>query len=113
MVPVASIRFAWTNSFSESFNIPAGIEYSGKIGWINYVIALILVTLLIAIPKSNLVFGFILLWGSILPTSTSAPVAILGFVIAFILIILTLAPLFAVFQAQYMTRLHDSAESQK
>ena len=36
-------------------------------------------------------------------------IAILGFIIALIIIILTLAPLFAVFQARYMTRVYDSA----
>jgi len=113
LVPVASIRFARTNSFSESFNIPSIIEYIGKIGWINYIIALILITLVIAIPLAIFVFGFILLGGIVFYLFRISTVAILGFVIAFILIILTLAPLFAVFQARYMTRVYDSAESQK
>jgi predicted ABC-type exoprotein transport system permease subunit len=34
---------------------------------------------------------------------------LLGFIVAAILIILTLAPLFTVFQARYMTRVYDSA----
>jgi chromate transport protein ChrA len=35
-------------------------------------------------------------------------IAILGFILAMIIIILILAPLFAVFQARYMTRVYDS-----
>ena len=58
ILPVASIRFARTNSFSEAFNIGA----------------------------------------------------ILGFIFALILIILILSPLFATFQARYMTLVYDSVE---
>lgn len=36
-------------------------------------------------------------------------IAIPGFIFALILIILTLAPLFAVFQARYLTKVYDSA----
>jgi hypothetical protein len=113
IIPVASIRFARTNSFSEAFNIPAIIKYIGKIGWINYIIALILITLVIAIPIAILVFGFILLAGIVFFLFKVSTIAILGFVIALLIIILTLAPLFVVFQARYMTRLYDSAKTQQ
>ncbi len=99
--------------FSEAFNLGAVINYIGKIGWINYFIALILITLIIAIPIAILVFGFILMGGVVLYLFNVSTGAILGFVIALILIILTLAPLFTVFQARYMTRLYDSAKIQK
>lgn len=113
IVPVASIRFARTKSFSEAFNVPAIIEYIGKIGWINYIIALILITLIIAIPIAILVFGFILLGGIVLYLFKVSTIAILSFIIALVIIILTLAPLFAVFQARYMTRVYDSAEPER
>jgi hypothetical protein len=71
ILPVASIRFARTNSFSEAFNIHEIIEHTGKIGWINYIIALILITLVIAIPVAILVSGFILLAGSYFSCSKS------------------------------------------
>jgi hypothetical protein len=107
IVPVASIRFSRTNSYSEAFNIPSIIEYIGKIGWINYIIALILITLIIAIPIAILFFGFILLGGIVLYLFKVSTIAILGTVIALVIIILTLVPLFAVFQALYMTRVYD------
>ena len=108
IVPVASIRFARTNSFSEGFNIGAILGYIGKIGWINYIIALILVTLVIAIPICILVLGCILIGGITMVIFKLNTIAILGFILAMIIIILILAPLFAVFQARYMTRVYDS-----
>ena len=95
--------------FSEAFNIGAILRYIGKIGWINYIIALILITLVIAIPVVILVLAFILLGGIIMVLFRVSNIAILGFILALVIIILTLAPLFAVFQARYMTRVYDSA----
>jgi len=109
ILPVASIRFARTNSFSEAFNVVAILEYIGKIGWITYIIAFILVALIIGIPICILVLGFVLLGGIILFIFRISNIAILGFIFALVLIVLTLAPLFAVFQARYMTRVYDSA----
>ena len=109
IVPVASIRFARTTSFSEAFNVGAILEYIGKIGWINYILALILIALIIGIPIAILVFGFILLSGITMFMFKVSSIAILGFIIALIIIILPLVPLFAVFQARYMTRVYDSA----
>jgi len=108
IMPVASIRFARTNSFSEGFNVGAILNYIGKIGWINYIIALVLITLVITIPICILVLGFILLGGVAIVIFKLNSIALLGFILAMILIILILAPLFAVFQARYMTRVYDS-----
>ncbi|MDD1699622.1 MAG: DUF4013 domain-containing protein [Methanoregula sp.] len=109
ILPVASIRFARTNSFSEAFNIGTILEYIGKIGWITYIIALILVALIIGIPICILLLGFILLGGIILFVFKVSNIVILGFIFALVLIILILSPLFAVFQVRYMTRVYDSA----
>jgi hypothetical protein len=109
IVPVASIRFARTNNFSEAFNFSAILSTIKKIGWINYILALVLIALIIGIPIAILVFGFILLGGIIMFMFKFSSIAILGFIIALVIIILTLAPLFTVFQARYMTRVYDSA----
>jgi hypothetical protein len=109
ILPVASIRFARTNSFSEAFNVGAILGYIGKIGWITYIIALVLVALIIGIPICILLLGFILLGGVIIFIFRLSNIAILGFIFALVLIILVLSPLFAVFQARYMTRVYDSA----
>jgi hypothetical protein len=112
IMPVASIRFARTNSFSEGFNVGAILNYIGKIGWINYIIALVLITLVIAIPICILVLGFILLGGITMVIFKLNSIAILGFILVMILIILILAPLFAVFQARSMTRVYDSVDKE-
>jgi hypothetical protein len=109
IMPIAAIRFARTGSFSEAFNIGAILETISKIGWINYIIALILVTLAIAIPVCIIIFAFILIGGISMLMLGGSNIAILGFIAAGILIILVLAPLFAVFQARYMTRVYESA----
>jgi len=109
IMPVAAIRFARTGSFSEAFNFSAILETIKKIGWINYIIALILVSLVVAIPICIIIFGLILIGGISMFMLGGSNIALLGFILAGILIILILAPLFTVFQARYMTRVYDSA----
>jgi hypothetical protein len=109
IMPVAAIRFARTASFSEAFNVGAILETIKKIGWINYLIALILVTIVIAIPVCIIIFGMILVGGISMYMLGGNAASLLGFIAAAILIILTLVPLLSVFQARYMTRVYDSA----
>ncbi|MFA6226253.1 MAG: DUF4013 domain-containing protein [Methanoregula sp.] len=107
--PVAAIRFARMGSFSEAFNFSAILELIKKIGWINYIIALILIALVIGIPVFIIIFGMILIGVISMFMLGGSTIAVLGFIAAAILIILILAPLFGVFQARYMTRVYDSA----
>jgi hypothetical protein len=109
IMPVAAIRFARTHSFGEAFNFSAILETIGKIGWINYIIALILVSLVIGIPIGIIVFGLIIVAGATVFILNAGLAALLGFIALGILLILILAPLFGVFQARYMTRLYESA----
>ena len=109
IMPVAAIRFARTHSFGEAFNFSAILETIGKIGWINYIIALILVSIVIGIPIAIIVFGLIIIAGATVFLLNGGLVALLGFIALGVLLILVLAPLFGVFQARYMTRLYESA----
>jgi hypothetical protein len=109
IMPVAAIRFARTGSFSEAFNFSAILETIKKIGWINYIIALILIALVIGIPVCIIIFGMILIGGISMFMLGGSAIALLGFIAAAILILLILMPLFGVFQARYMTRVYDSA----
>jgi len=109
IMPVAAIRFARTASFSEAFNVGAILETIKKIGWINYLIALILITVIIAIPVGIIILGMILIGGISMYMLGGSTATLFGFIAAAILIILALAPLFTVFQARYMTRVYDSA----
>jgi hypothetical protein len=101
--PVAAIRFARTNSFSEAFNFHEIFATIGKIGWINYIIALILIALIIAVPVGIIVFVFLI--------AGFLTKFIVGAFIAMIVVILFLAPLFSVLQARYMTSVYDSADT--
>src|SRR5665647_1240070 len=85
ITPVAAIRFARTASFSEAFNFGAILETIKKIGWINYIIALILITIVIAIPVCILVFGMILIGGISMVMLGGNTVALLGFIVAAVL----------------------------
>jgi len=110
VLPVAYIRFARIGTFSEAFNFSAILETIGKIGWINYIVALVLVSLVIGIPVFILVFGFIIVAGASLFLLKEAGIFVfLALLALMLLLILILAPLFGVFQARYMTRVYDSA----
>jgi len=114
ILPVASIRFARTGTFAEAFNFSAIFETIGKIGWLNYIIALVLVSLVVGIPVFllifGLIFGFIIIGGvSLFMLKEAGVFVFLGLLLLMVLLILVLAPLFGVFQARYMTRVYDSA----
>jgi len=103
LAPIAYIRFARAGKFSEAFNFTAIIRTIGTIGWINYIIALILVSLIIGIPVA-VVFGVLMALG-ILTGS------FLGAIIAGVILLLVFSPLLVVFQARYMTQVYNVAES--
>ena len=109
IMPVASIRFARTGSFSEAFNFSAILETIGKIGWITYLIALIIVAIVIGIPIFIIVIGFIVAAGAAVFLLGGGMIAFLGALVAFVLVLLILAPIFSVFQARYLTKVYDSA----
>lgn len=112
IIPVASIRFARTGSFGEAFNFSAIFETIGKIGWINYIVALILVSIIVSIPIFVLILGFIIIGGiSLFLLKEAGVLVFLGMLGLMILLILILSPLFGVFQARYMTRVYENADS--
>ncbi len=101
LVPIASIRFARTGKFLEAFNFRAIIDSIGKIGWLNYIIAIILLAVVIGIPI------FVLVVIAVFAGIFAGHILIaLGIVLLFILII---TPLLATFQARYYTQVYDSA----
>lgn len=109
VLPIASIRFARSDRFSEAFHFGAIVDQIRRIGWINYVIGIILVAILIAVPVMILVFVFIILGIFLAALTNFSPIAILGLLAVAILLFLILAPLLIVFQARYWTRLYDNA----
>jgi hypothetical protein len=108
VLPVVAIRFARSNRFSEAFNFRGIFDHMAKIGWINYVLSIILVAIVVAVPVMALVFVFIIL-GIVLGVFTAFSLtAILGIIAIAVLVLLILAPLFMVFQARCWTRIYDS-----
>jgi hypothetical protein len=109
LLPVASIRFARSNSFTEAFNFSAIIGHIGRIGWISYILGLLIVAVLVAVPVMALICIFVLL-GIILAVISGFNLAVvLGIIAIAIIVILLISPLFAIFQARYWTRIYDSA----
>jgi hypothetical protein len=114
LMPIASIRFARTNTFSEAFNFSAIFGTIGRIGWLNYIIAIILVGLVVGIPMMVLIFGFIIVaiiigGASMLVLKEAGLLILFGVIALMLLLILIVAPLFGIFQARCMTRVYDSA----
>jgi len=85
----ACVRFARTNSFSEAFNFGAIFTHISKIGWMTYIIALIMMGIIVGIVEViSLVIPYI------------------GIVIFVILL-----PFIGLFSARYLTLLYESAEA--
>jgi hypothetical protein len=109
LLPVASIRFARSGRFSEAFNFRAILDHIGKIGWLGYILGLVIVAVLVAVPIMALVCIFVLLGIVAALLSGFNAMVVLGIIAIAVLVILFISPLFAVFQARYWTRLYDGA----
>jgi hypothetical protein len=101
-MPVAAIRFARTGVFVEAFNFSAITGTIRKIGWLNYVLAVILIALVIGIPVGILAVA--ILFGGLMLGHYLAALGVL------ILVILIIAPPLVTFQARYMTRVYEHGE---
>jgi hypothetical protein len=109
VLPVVSIRFARTGRFSDAFRFKEIGEHIGKVGWINYVIGIVLVAIIVAVPVMVL-FTVILILSIVLAVAMG-----FGFfplfgviILVSVLFFLILSPLFMVFQARCWTRIYDS-----
>jgi len=109
ILPVMAIRFARSNRVAEAFNFRAILDHIARIGWINYVIGVILVAIIVAVPVIVLIVALIILGVVLLAMAGFSITAILGLVVVAALIFLVIVPLLLVFQARYMTRLYDGA----
>ena len=86
---IGMVRFARKDSMGEAFNFSAILETIGTIGWIEYIVALIV--LWIVVLGVNFILGFIM------------AIPVLGW-----LIYLFALPAIAIFSARYMTLLYES-----
>jgi len=109
LLPVAAIRFARTGSFAQAFNFGGILETIGKIGWLSYILALIIVAVIVGIPVAILAFIYAFLAVIIFAVSGFNLGVLLALIALAVILLLVIMPLFAVFQARYMTRVYDSA----
>jgi hypothetical protein len=109
IMPVASIRFARREPFAEAFNFGAIFKTIGKISWIGYILALIIIALVIGIPIAIIVFGIIIAGGAELYLTGGGVMAFVGIIVLLIHIMLVLSPVISVFQARYVTRIYEGA----
>jgi hypothetical protein len=102
IMPIAAIRFARTGSFAEAFNFGEILSTIRKIGWLGYILAVILITLVIAIPVVILAVLIVL--------AGAAAGHILVAIGVLLVILLIIAPPLVTLQARYMTQVYDQGE---
>lgn len=88
---IGSVRFSRTNSMGEAFNFSAILETIQSIGWVDYIIALIVIYII------TFVISFIIGLLNSIP--------IIGWIIYFFSL-----PAITIFTARYITLLYDSAK---
>ncbi len=86
---IGIVRFARTGSMGEAFNFSAILATIGKIGWVNYILALIIMGIILVIIETIC---------SLIP--------FVGMLLLFILM-----PFLTIFQARYTCMVYDSAGS--
>lgn len=87
------VRFARTRSISEAFNFSALLEHIRRIGWINYIIALVAISII------GYIFGMILNFFSLIP--------IIGIFIELIFMGILYVP-FIMFSARFSCLVYDA-----
>jgi len=97
--PIGIIRFARTGQFGEAFNFGEILATIKKIGWLSYILALIIVAIVVGIPV-------LILWFILMALMIALP--LVGLVIA-VLVLLVVIPIITVFEARYITQVYDSA----
>ncbi|NLA39577.1 MAG: DUF4013 domain-containing protein [Methanomicrobiales archaeon] len=102
------IRFARTDSFGEAFNFSAIIAHIGEIGWVSYIIALIILWLVIvvAVVIFSIAVGIISLILLLIP--------LVGWILAILLeivIAILIGPFVGVFTTRYITHIYDGARA--
>jgi hypothetical protein len=102
---MALIRFARTDNFGEAFNFSAIVAHIGKIGWVSYILALII--LWVVVGAASLVFALVTSVISLI----LALIPFVGWILALILdviLAILIGPFVGVFTTRYFTNIYDS-----
>ena len=108
ILPIAIVRFARTGNFGDAFNFSAIFGHIGKIGWISYIIALIIGGVVVAIPIIILEVILFMIVGAL-----TAILSYIGMLIGFLIfavVALIAAPVVVVSYARYITQIFDSVQ---
>jgi hypothetical protein len=97
--PIGIIRFARTGNFGEAFNFGEIIATIKKIGWLPYILALIIIFIVVGIPGA-------ILW--VILTALALALPIIGCLIAGVILLIVL-PILGIFEARYLTQVYESA----
>ena len=97
--PIGIIRFARTGNFSEAFNFGEIIATIKKIGWLPYILALIIIFIVVGIPSA-------ILW--VILTALALALPIIGCLIAGVILLIVL-PILGIFEARYLSQVYESA----
>lgn len=108
-LPIAYIRFARTGIVGEAFNFGAMLETIGKIGWLNYAVAMVLVALVISLPLGILLFVFLFILILVFVVFSNNIILLIGAIAVMIIMLLIILPVIGIFQARYVTRVYESA----
>ncbi len=100
------VRFARTDSFGEAFNFSAIITHIGEIGWVSYVLALVIfwIVAVVAAVIFAIAMGVI--------SAILLLIPFVGWLLAFLLSIIIavlIGPFVGVFGTRYITHIYDSA----
>jgi len=109
LLPIVAVRFARGSGFFGAFNLRAVLDRIASIGWLNYVLGIIIVTVVVAIPVMVMVFIFVLLGIVIAAIAGFSAAAVIGAIALAVIILLIVMPVFMVFQARFWTQLYDGA----
>lgn len=97
LLPIAYVRFARTYSFGEAFNFSAILAQIGKIGWVSYIIALIVGFIVLVILE---IIAMIPYWILMM-------IPFVGWLLAFIWSLIIAVPI-GIFGARYITQVYDA-----
>jgi hypothetical protein len=89
------VRFARTRSISEAFNFSALLAHIGRIGWINYILALIVITII------GFLFSMILNLFSLVP--------VIGSLIGLMVMVIFYVP-FLIFSSRFSALVYETGE---
>ena len=84
-------------------------ETIGKIGWITYIVAVVLISIIVGIPLCILLCVLVAIFIGAAILSGSNLAVVFGVLAVLVILFLIIIPVVSIFQARYLTRVYGSA----